>query len=169
MDSTCQRLLKLCLVLVAASAVLLPGCSSDQASRDVGAISGLDYGSGVSARQQKRSKSMAEKVNPGYKRYLVRLAERRKSLGLPAPAELRVATRRDRYMDVFDVLTATKSVLEQVTNPVTRHIPFIGPAQPGTALTTTTATNPKEVSSTARSVSSLLFKPIDPATYTDDL
>jgi hypothetical protein len=133
-------------------ATVLSGCkSSGNDATTIGAPAGIQTFVAPARRQSQRaSPTASNKVDPGYLRYLVRLAERRQDRGLPAPAELRIAQRRERYRDTFDLLKATRSVLDTVTNPTTRYIPYLQqPTVTVTATTTSpTAQKPRDTVST---------------------
>lgn len=148
-------------------APLLSGCSSSGSSPlSVGSASGQDAYSGPAIRQQQRTDSRADSFSPGYRKYLVRLAERRASLGLPLPPEFRIAVRRERYKDVFDVFKATKSVLADATQPVTRHIPYLAPVPDSTDLTSSSLLGLQPT--TTRAATSFLFRPRNPAVAPSD-
>ena len=126
-------------------AALVSGCkSSGSDATSIGSTEGVRTFVTPAQRQSARtSQTASSKVDPGYLRYLVRLAERRQSRGLPAPAELRIAQRRERYRDAFDLLKATRSVLDAVTNPTTRYIPYLEEPQVKVTATTVSPTAQK--------------------------
>ena len=144
-------------ILLLAGCVLVPamvfsGCkSSGNDATTIGSTDGIRTFVAPTRRQSERpSPTASSKVDPGYLRYLVRLAERRQARGLPAPAELRIAQRRERYQGAFDLLKTTRSVLDSVTNPTTRYIPYLqNPPVTVTATTTSpTAQKPRNAIST---------------------
>lgn len=111
------------------AALLITGCGSSGGSsggKDLGALAGVNAVSSPADRQARRTAAKSAQVNTAQLRYLDRLAERRTAQGLPLPASLRVAQRRGRYAEKNDVVTTTKKLVDAVTNPFTRFIPFIG-------------------------------------------
>lgn len=107
--------------------VLWAGCASSDGGSSAAATaagSGTAYTS-AAMRQSKRATNNSEKVDPGYLRYLVRMAERRQERGLPLPVELRIAERRGgRNSGVLDLLKEVKTFLVGSPNPKPTHIPY---------------------------------------------
>ena len=132
------------------AALLITGCGSSgggSGGKDLGALAGVNAVSSPTQRQARRSAAKAAQVNTSQLRYLDRLAERRTARGLPLPASLRVAQRRGKYSDEKDVVTTTKKLVNVLTNPITRLIPFTN--RGGSTLTnsqTSSADSAKSVS-----------------------
>jgi hypothetical protein len=107
--------------------VLWAGCASSDGGSSAAATaagSGAAYTS-AAMRQSERTTNNSEKVDPGYLRYLVRMAERRQQRGLPLPPELRMAERRGgRNSSVLDLLKEVETILVGSPNPETTHIPY---------------------------------------------
>ncbi|MBN2491535.1 MAG: hypothetical protein JXQ29_11865 [Planctomycetes bacterium] len=110
-----------------APAAVLSGCkSSGSDPTTVGLADGVPVRMTPAVRQSQRSSATASsKLDPGHLRYLVRMAERREERGLPVPAEIRIAQRQERYQTTFSLLKSTRSLLDTITNPTTRYIPYL--------------------------------------------
>ena len=140
--------------LMVSGLVYWTGCSSSGTNpTTAGASLDSAVASSPAARQLNRTRNLAEKVNPGYLRYMVRLAERRAERGLPAPPDLRIAERRVRYQETFSLLKATRSVLETV-NPIPRPVPFQPSTMGDALLNPLSYTDP-----TAQAAASILLRP----------
>jgi len=105
---------------------LWTGCASRDGGSAATAPAGGSARTSAAVRQSRRTPlNKSEKVDPGYLRYLVRLAERRQQRGLPLPPELRMAERRGgRNSEVLELLKEVETFLVGNPNPTPTYIPY---------------------------------------------
>lgn len=162
----CRNRSSLSIVAAIAIAVFaLTGCQSSGGNGTQTAGAGANVNTALSPAGRAATRAGATgDVDPGYQRYLVRLAERRQARGLAAPAEMRIAQRRERYKGVFDALSkGAVEVAKEAADPITRRIPFVG--KPNDSVTNSVAGLPGQLAHDVDQVTSLatgqLFRKID--------
>ncbi len=127
----------------------LPSCKS---SGEHGAYQGI--GASASTNTASSAAARANDRDPAYGRYLDRLAARRTARGLPAPADVRVAMRRERYQSVVEILEHVGSVAATAVDPVISAVPHVAAA----AVTKTASPDPFSRPKAARDAATVLHK-----------
>lgn len=133
--------------------VALPACKSSgdhAANQGIGAAVSTNTSVGAAERGAAR----ANDRDPGYARYLARLGSRRTARGLPAPAELRVAMRRQRYKSVVEMLEHVGSVAQTAVDPIVSAVPHVAAA----AVTKTASPDPFSRPMAARDAATVLHQ-----------